>query len=484
MSPGSARARSWKTTPLRPPARAPPAEYGQRHGARGLFGGAAAAGRGQAVEREVPAPRRKGVLAGRGGRRRARARARSSQTAPSASARASASDGEPPAEGHRRARYNAPLAGDPPRWTSPISISPAPAPASPRSSRRAGGASSTPTPSSSAPRCGSSRRRFAAYLEVPACAAVANGTDALVLALRALGLRPGDEVLVPAFSFFATAEAVVLLGGRPVFCDVDPETLNLDPARRRGAGDAAHRRHHRRPPLRPAVRRRRDPRRSASGTASGCSRTRPRRTARGSTGRRVGGFGRLAAWSFYPTKNLGCFGDGGAVTGSDRELVERVRRLANHGQTSRYHHVEVGTNSRLDSLQAAVLNCRLPLLDEDNARRRELACRYHGGLAGVGDLRLLPDPPGSVSVYHQLTVRTARRDELMAAPHGARRRLGGPLPLAAPPPARPGRPDPRPRRAAGRHRRRARGALPADVPRADRRARSRRSARRSSSFFD
>jgi dTDP-3-amino-3,4,6-trideoxy-alpha-D-glucose transaminase len=131
-------------------------------------------------------------------------------------------------------------------------------------------------------------------------------------------------------------------------------------------------------------------------------------------GKRVGGFGRLAAWSFYPTKNLGCFGDGGATTGNDRELVERVRSFGNHGQAGRYHHVALGTNSRLDSLQAAVLNCRLALLDEDNARRGEIACRYHGALAGVGDLRLLPDRPGVQSVYHQFTVRTARRDALMA----------------------------------------------------------------------
>jgi dTDP-4-amino-4,6-dideoxygalactose transaminase len=130
-------------------------------------------------------------------------------------------------------------------------------------------------------------------------------------------------------------------------------------------------------------------------------------------GQRVGGFGRLAAWSFYPTKNLGCFGDGGAVTGNDKDLVAAVHRLANHGQTSRYHHVEVGTNSRLDSLQAAVLNCRLALLEEDNTRRRELACRYHGAFSGIGDLRLIPDPPGALSVYHQYTVRTSRRDELM-----------------------------------------------------------------------
>lgn len=253
--------------------------------------------------------------------------------------------------------------------------------------------------------------RFAAFLEVPACAAVANGTDALVLALRALGLAPGDEVLVPAFSFFATAEAVILLGGRPVFCDVEPATLNLDPR------DAAARVTPRTVGVigvhlygRPF---------DVAGVAALCERhglwlLEDAAQAQGARldGRRVGGLAPLAAWSFYPTKNLACFGDGGAVTGRDRELVERVRRLANHGQTSRYHHVEVGTNSRLDSLQAAVLNCRLPLLDADNERRRELACRYHGGLAGVGDLRLLEDPPGSIAVYHQLTIRTARRDEL------------------------------------------------------------------------
>ena len=253
---------------------------------------------------------------------------------------------------------------------------------------------------------------FAAYTETAACVGLANGTDALVLALRALGLQPGDEVIVPAFSFFATAEAVALLGGRVVFADVDSETLNLDPV------DAASRVTSRTVGIlgvhlygRPF---------DVDGLLALCERhglwlLEDAAQAHGArwNGKRVGGFGQLAAWSFYPTKNLGCFGDGGAVTGNDRALVEKVHRLANHGQTSRYHHVEVGTNSRLDSLQAAVLNCRLPLLDEDNARRGEIACRYHGGLAGVGDLRLIQDPPEARSVYHQLTVRTARRDALM-----------------------------------------------------------------------
>jgi dTDP-4-amino-4,6-dideoxygalactose transaminase len=254
---------------------------------------------------------------------------------------------------------------------------------------------------------------FAAYLGVAACVGLANGTDALILCLRALGLRPGDEVIVPAFSFFATAEAVALLGGRVVFADVDPETLNLDPR------DAAARVTERtvgilgvhlygRPFDVDAV--------TALCARHGLWLLEDAAQAHGARwrGKRVGGFGQLAAWSFYPTKNLGCFGDGGAVTGNDRELAERVRGFGNHGQTARYHHTALGTNSRLDSLQAAVLNCRLALLDEDNARRGEIACRYHGAFAGVGDLRLLADRPGVQSVYHQFTVLTARRDELMA----------------------------------------------------------------------
>jgi dTDP-4-amino-4,6-dideoxygalactose transaminase len=253
---------------------------------------------------------------------------------------------------------------------------------------------------------------FAEFLELPACVGVANGTDALVLALRALGMKPGDEVIVPAFTFFATAEAVLWLGGTPVFADVDPETLNLDPA------DAAARVTERtvgiigvhlygRPFDVDAI--------LALCAKRGLWLVEDAAQAHGARwkGTRVGGFGQLAAWSFYPTKNLGCFGDGGAVSGPDADLVRQVYLLANHGQTSRYHHTLVGVNSRLDSLQAAVLNCRLKTLEDDNARRRELACRYYGGLEGVGDVRLIPDRDGVLSVYHQMTIRTARRDELM-----------------------------------------------------------------------
>lgn len=256
---------------------------------------------------------------------------------------------------------------------------------------------------------------FAAFLGVPKAVGVANGTDALVLALRALEMQPGDEVIVPAFSFFATAEAVALLGGVPVFCDVDPETLNLDPAdvaaRVTGKTVGVIGVHlYGRPFDVDAVQevcRRHDLWLLEDAAQSQGALYR---------GKRVGGLGQLAAWSFYPTKNLGCFGDGGAVSGPDADLVQKVFLLANHGQTARYHHVLVGTNSRLDSLQAAVLNCRLPLLDEDNAKRRALAQRYHGELADLiaaGEITLPPDREGIVSVYHQMTIRTPRRDELM-----------------------------------------------------------------------
>ncbi len=253
--------------------------------------------------------------------------------------------------------------------------------------------------------------RFAQFLGAPRVVGLANGTDALVLALKALDLAPGDEVLVPAFTFFATAEAVMLAGGRPVFVDIDPKTYNLDPA------DAERRVSSRtvgvmgvhlygRPFDVTAV--------EALCSQHGLWLLEDAAQAQGAAwdGRKVGTIGKLAAWSFYPTKNLGCFGDGGAVSGADEALVERVFFLANHCQKGRYNHLEVGTNSRLDSLQAAVLNCRLPRLAADNARRREIACRYHGALSGVGDLRFPEDPPQAFSVYHQYTLATSQRDAL------------------------------------------------------------------------
>lgn len=261
------------------------------------------------------------------------------------------------------------------------------------------------------PRVNAFEEAFASYLGAGGCVGVANGTDALVVALRALDLRPGDEVVVPAFTFIATASSVVLAGGVPVMADVLPETLNLDPE------DAAARV---------------TPRtvgvigvhlfgRPANGEALGtlCRRhglwyLEDAAQAHGARDgeSRVGTVGDLASWSFYPTKNLGAFGDGGAVTGADPELLGRVRRIANHGRAEHYLHAELGTNSRLDALQATVLELRLEGLEEANRRRREIAARYREALAGAEGVDVLRDSPGTEPVYHQFTLLTDRRDEL------------------------------------------------------------------------
>ena len=258
-------------------------------------------------------------------------------------------------------------------------------------------------------------RAFAAFLGAPQvpveAIGVANGTDALTVALRALGLRAGDEVVVPAFSFFATAESVILAGGTPVFADVEAATFNLDPedAERRVTdrtvgiiGVHLYGRPFDADRLGALCRRR------------GLWLVEDAAQAQGARfrGRRVGTLGQLAAWSFYPTKNLGAFGDAGAISATDAELALAARRIANHGQSSRYTHVAIGTNSRLDSLQAAVLDLRLATLDADNARRRELGARYRERLEGVGDVRFPADRAEDECVVHQLTISTARRDEL------------------------------------------------------------------------
>lgn len=262
------------------------------------------------------------------------------------------------------------------------------------------------------PEVGRFEAAFAAFLETQQTVGVANGTDALVLAVRALGAAPGDEVIVPAFSFFATAEAVVLAGATPVFADVLPETLNLDPAAvaervtaRTVGVIGVHL--YGRPFDFEAI--------GALCRKHGLWLVEDAAQAHGARyrGRRVGTLGDLAAWSFYPTKNLGAFGDAGGLSGADAEALARARQLANHGQDGRYHHVAIGTNSRLDALQAAVLDLRLETLDADNAARRALAAIYADGLSGVGDVRLPADDPDDEGVVHQMTILTAQRDELM-----------------------------------------------------------------------
>jgi dTDP-4-amino-4,6-dideoxygalactose transaminase len=246
----------------------------------------------------------------------------------------------------------------------------------------------------------------ATFLGAPHAVGVANGTDALVLVLDALGIGPGDEVVCPAFTFYATAEAVARRGARPVFADIDPTTLNLDPqdvadkATPRTKAILAVHLYGRPAPLAdlpeavPIV--------EDAAQAFGAM----------LDGDRVGAIGRAATFSFYPTKNLFGLGDGGLVATRDSALAERVRMLRFHGSLDKERFDAVGYNSRLDELQAAVLRIFLSHVDGWNRGRRAAAARYED--LGLGELCELPaDDPGHV--YHVYCVRTPERDRIAAA---------------------------------------------------------------------
>lgn len=260
---------------------------------------------------------------------------------------------------------------------------------------------------------------MAALLGVPSTVGVASGSDALIIALAVLEVGPGDEVLLPAFTFFATAGAVAQRGATPVFVDVDEDFL-MDPADaealitpRTKAAIGVHlygRQMDWRPWRRLA---------SAQGLSliEDAAQSVGARDALGASG----SLGQLGAISFFPSKNLGGAGDGGLLAGPDLELLERARRYRNHGETQRYHHAEVGLNGRLDALQAAVLHAKLPHLAGWNRERRAIAARYAAGIAerGLADrLRAprLPAPGGEEHVFHQFTLRVldGARDALLA----------------------------------------------------------------------
>src|SRR4051812_7741997 len=251
---------------------------------------------------------------------------------------------------------------------------------------------------------------FAAYVGARHAIGVANGTDALVLALRALGVGPGDEVVVPSFTFYASVEAIPLTGARPVFCDVDPATycVTADTVRaaltpRTKAVVAVHLFGNVAPVEEiealgvPVVE---DAAQAAGTLVAG--------------GRRPGALGTIATFSFFPSKNLGAFGDGGAVTTGDDELADRVRMLRFHGSRDKQTFELVGHNSRLDELQAAVLRVQLPHLDAWCDGRRAAARHYEE--AGLGELVALPEPaPGVQPAWHLYVVRHDRADELQRA---------------------------------------------------------------------
>jgi dTDP-4-amino-4,6-dideoxygalactose transaminase len=246
----------------------------------------------------------------------------------------------------------------------------------------------------------------AAYLGAGDAIGVANGTDALVLVLDGLGIGPGDEVLCPAFTFFATAEAISRVGATPVFCDVDPATLNLDPA------DAADRVTARTKAIlavhlfgRPAAL---DELPATVPLAEDAAQAFGARVGEA----RAGAVGAASTFSFFPTKNLFGLGDGGLVATSDEGLADRVRLLRFHGSRDKERFDEVGYNSRLDEIQAAALRLFLGHVDRWNDARREAAARY--AELGLGDLVQLPeDEPGHV--YHMYVVRTPERDRVAQA---------------------------------------------------------------------
>jgi dTDP-4-amino-4,6-dideoxygalactose transaminase len=266
-------------------------------------------------------------------------------------------------------------------------------------------------------------REFAALCGSSIAVGCASGTDALWLSLVAAGVQQGDSVITSPFSFFATASSILRAGARPVFVDVDPETLNLDPAKME--------QNLRKSPNRRAVM----PVHLYGQCADMDAINRiaaefklkvveDAAQAAGATwnGKPAGALGDTAAFSFYPTKNLSAFGDAGALTTNDAALAEHARSLRNHGAKQRYYHDEIGANSRLDSIQAAVLRVKMPHLKRWNEERRQRARTYDQlftsagltktGVESTAPVVLLKTHPEAYHIYHQYVIRVSERDKL------------------------------------------------------------------------
>ncbi len=253
---------------------------------------------------------------------------------------------------------------------------------------------------------------IASYLGVDHAIGLASGTDALVLALRALNIGAGDEVIIPAYTFFATAGTVMSVGATPVFVDVDPSTYEIDVAEietRITPGTKAiipvHLYGH------PADM---DPVMELA-RAHGLKVIEDNAQGFGAEykGRKTGSIGDIGCLSFFPTKNLGAFGDGGMVVTNDSALAERMRMLRTHGWKKKYYSEEVGYNSRLDALQAAILQAKFPHVDAWNEKRREIAERYSEQLASLR-VTVPMECEWGRHVYHLYVIRSDRRDELQA----------------------------------------------------------------------
>ncbi|MBP6277437.1 MAG: DegT/DnrJ/EryC1/StrS family aminotransferase [Limnohabitans sp.] len=263
------------------------------------------------------------------------------------------------------------------------------------------------------PNVQSFEKEAAAYLGVAHAITCANGTDALHLALLAADIGPGDEVITTPFTFIATAEAIAYVGAKAVFVDIDPRTFNIDVEQARRAitpqtkallpvhlfGQPAD--------LAPLMALAKE---HQLQLVEDCAQS----FGADIGGRKTGAMGDVAAFSFFPSKNLGCYGDGGMVTTQSDEMAEKLRMLRNHGSKVRYYHDIVGYNSRLDELQAVVLRAKMPVIDQYNQERRRVAHRYNAGLAGLNLQTPFEDGVG-LHVYHQYTLLSDDRAVIQQA---------------------------------------------------------------------
>ncbi len=258
---------------------------------------------------------------------------------------------------------------------------------------------------------------IADYTGSESAIACASGTDALLLSLKTLDLTPGDEVITTPFTFFATAGAIHNAGGTPVFVDIDPATFNMAPEMVAGAITAKTRAivivhlFGQMAPMAPLLALAEE---HGLAVIEDAAQAIGARQLVGGTWRQAGTLGTTGAFSFFPSKNLGGWGDGGMIVTDDGARADRLRKLRTHGGAKQYHHDEIGTNSRLDTLQAAVLLAKLRFLDRWNAARRERAARYEAGLARTEDIVTPLTAGDNEHIFHQYTIRAKRRDDLKA----------------------------------------------------------------------
>ncbi len=262
---------------------------------------------------------------------------------------------------------------------------------------------------------GELERSIASLCHVKHAVACASGTDALLLPLKAMRLEPGSEVITSPFTFFATAGAIMNAGGRPVFVDIDPDTFLLDADQVEAAVTRRTRAIvpvHLFGQMAPMERILDLAAQHGLAVIEDAAQAIGAKRRVDGTWRSAGELGTVGAFSFFPSKNLGGWGDGGMMTTQDDRLAERLRKLRTHGGAKQYYHEEVGTNSRLDTLQAAVLLAKLPHLDRWNAARREHAAFYDGAFAGTEGVAAPSVDPDNEHVYHQYTIRSLQRDSL------------------------------------------------------------------------